>query len=98
LRLRPEAWPALSKAASNGGSRAAGQLAHQFSRLETGVKGILAHGVLIKDIDTGLVDFLGERAGHEVYLCWRYGEEDILFWHDLQTGFAGRRPIDSQVV
>jgi hypothetical protein len=98
LRLRPEAWPALSKAASNGGSREAGQLAQQFSRLESGVKGIMAYGVLIKDLDTGLVDFLGERDGHEILLCWRYGEEDILFWHDLQTGFAGRQPIDALVL
>ncbi|HXF60395.1 MAG TPA: DUF2203 domain-containing protein [Caldilineaceae bacterium] len=97
LRLRPAAWPALQKAASNGGGHEAGELVLQFRKLEAGVKGILALGVLIKDLDKGLVDFLGWRDGHKIYLCWHYGEDDILFWHDLNSGFAGRRPIDSLV-
>jgi hypothetical protein len=40
---------------------------------------------------------LGTRDGREVYLCWQHGEEDIEFWHDLDAGFAGRRPSDAQV-
>lgn len=96
-RLQPAAWPALRNAASNGGSHDAGELAMQFRRLEAGVKGILALGIQIKDLDSGLLDFLGTRQGREICLCWRYGEEDILFWHDLEAGFAGRRPIDALV-
>jgi hypothetical protein len=94
LRLRPAAWPALQNAASNGGGHEAGELALQFRKLEAGVKGIMALGILIKDLDRGLVDFLGQREGQDIYLCWYYGEEDILFWHDIHAGFAGRRPID----
>lgn len=97
LQLRPAAWPALRKAAANGGSQEASELAMQFAKLERGVKGILALGIEIKDVDSGLLDFHGTRAGQEVYLCWRHGEDDILFWHELDAGFAGRRPIDPLV-
>ena len=97
LRLRPEVWPVLRAAASNGGSRAAGELFLQFQRLEQGVKGIMALGIIVKDVDEGLVDFPGKRNGREIYLCWKYGEDDIDFWHDLDTGFDGRRPIDGQI-
>jgi hypothetical protein len=97
LRLRPEVWPVLRKAASNGGSRDAGELMLQFQRLEAGVKGIINMGVTVKDVDEGLVDFLGKRNGREIYLCWKYGEDDIDYWHDLTSGFAGRQPIDGLV-
>jgi hypothetical protein len=50
-------------------------------------------GVQVKDVETGLLDFPHLRDGEEVLLCYRLGEPDILFWHDLQSGFAGRRPI-----
>lgn len=97
LRVRPDALPAIEKAATNGGNKAAGELSVQAMRLEQGVKGILALGVTVKDIDTGLVDFLGLRNGREVYLCWRYGEEELAFWHELNAGFAGRHPLDEYV-
>lgn len=97
LRLRPTAWPALQKAAANGGSREAGQLALHAMTLEDAVKGILAMGIYIKDLDHGIIDFLGKRAGEQVLLCWRYGEEDINFWHDVNAGFAGRQSIDGLV-
>jgi hypothetical protein len=97
LRLRPQAWPALQKAASNGGSRAAGEVALHAIKLEEGVKGILAMGILIKDLDHGVIDFVGTRAGQEILLCWRYGEDDIDYWHDVNAGFAGRQAIDHLV-
>jgi hypothetical protein len=97
LRLRPDALPALEKAAANGGSKAAGELFMHASRLEQGVKGIMAMGITIKDIDRGLLDFLGTRNGREVYLCWHHGEEEIAYWHELNAGFAGRRLIDEHV-
>lgn len=97
LRLRPSAWPALQKAATNGGSHAAGELALHAVTLEESVKRILAMGILIKDLDHGVVDFLGTRDGQAILLCWRYGEEDINFWHDVNAGFAGRQEIDGLV-
>jgi len=97
LRLRPTAWPVIQKAASNGGSQAAGEVALHTITLEEAVKAILAMGIYIKDLDHGILDFLGMRAGEEVLLCWRYGEGDINFWHDLNAGFAGRQAIDDLV-
>ena len=50
-------------------------------------------GVQVKDLDTGLVDFLSERDGEEILLCWQLGEDEIAWWHTLDGGFAGRRPL-----
>jgi hypothetical protein len=51
-------------------------------------------GCLVKDLDTGLVDFPTLFRGQEVYLCWKLGEPAIRFWHGVQEGFAGRKPVD----
>ena len=53
-------------------------------------------GVLVKDLDVGLIDFPTRYRGQEVYLCWRMDEDDIDFWHGTQEGFAGRKLIDSE--
>ena len=50
-------------------------------------------GVQVKDLDTGLVDFPALRHGEEVLLCWQLGEDEIGWWHTLDGGFAGRRPL-----
>jgi hypothetical protein len=97
LRLRPEALPAIEKAATNGGCKEAGELFVHGKRIEENAKAILAMGIVIKDLERGLIDFLGTRNGREIYLCWHYGEDDIAFWHELSTGFAGRRPLDEQI-
>jgi hypothetical protein len=51
-------------------------------------------GVEVKDVDLGLVDFHAEINGREAYLCWKLGEEHIAWWHDLNTGYASRKPLD----
>ncbi len=51
-------------------------------------------GCEVKDIDQGLVDFRSERDGREVYLCWKLGEPVVRWWHELDAGFAGRRPLE----
>lgn len=51
-------------------------------------------GCLVKDLDTGLVDFPTLFRGEEVYLCWKLGEPEIAFWHGVSEGFRGRKPID----
>jgi hypothetical protein len=53
-------------------------------------------GVLVKDLDIGLIDFLTRYQGREVCLCWKLGEERIRFWHGTEEGFAGRKPIDDE--
>ena len=50
-------------------------------------------GILIRDPDTGLIDFPAERDGKRVFLCWRLGEDRVAWYHDEQTGFAGRQPL-----
>jgi hypothetical protein len=53
-------------------------------------------GVVVKDLDVGLIDFPTMYRGQEVYLCWRMDEADIDFWHGTQEGFSGRKLIDSE--
>jgi hypothetical protein len=57
------------------------------------VEELTALGVLVKDLDTGLVDFPSVRDGGEVLLCWQLGEDEIGWWHLPEAGFAGRRPL-----
>jgi hypothetical protein len=52
-------------------------------------------GVLVKDLDRGLVDFPALRDGEEVLLCWQVGEEEIGYWHGVDEGFAGRKPLEA---
>ena len=54
---------------------------------------IMATGCVIKDIETGLVDWLALFQGREIWLCWKYGETEVSHWHELNTGFSGRRPV-----
>ena len=51
-------------------------------------------GVVLKDLDLGLLDFPSQRAGEEVLLCWQVGEDAVTTWHGLEEGYAGRKPID----
>ena len=53
-------------------------------------------GVLVKDLDIGLIDFLTFYHGREVCLCWKLGEDGIRFWHGLEEGFRGRKSIDQE--
>jgi hypothetical protein len=55
-------------------------------------------GVLIKDLDIGLIDFLTHYHGREVCLCWKLGEDHIRFWHGSDEGFRGRKPIDDEFI
>jgi hypothetical protein len=57
------------------------------------VEGLEGLGVLVKDLDRGLVDFPALRDGEEVLLCWHVGEDEVAFWHGLEEGFAGRKPL-----
>lgn len=58
------------------------------------IERVTAKDVEVKDLEMGLVDFLGERDGREVYLCWKLGEERVSFWHELDSGYASRQPLD----
>ncbi len=51
-------------------------------------------GVVIKSIDQGLLDFPSKRFDEDVWLCWKYGETEIKFWHEKESGFTERKPVD----
>jgi len=95
LKNQPEAWPAIEKSAGNGGNRALSSMVKDFERLDTLVHQIQDMGVLVKDVNLGLLDFPALRGGREVYLCWKFGEGEIAFWHEVEAGFAGRQPIEN---
>jgi hypothetical protein len=95
LQNQPEAWPAIEKSAGNGGNRALSNMVQDFEKFDALIHEIQATGVLIKDVNLGLLDFPALKDGREVYLCWQYGEGEIAFWHEVEAGFAGRQPIDS---
>jgi hypothetical protein len=61
--------------------------------MEALIQQVQALGVLIKDARIGLLDFPAWRDGREVYLCWRYGEKSVAYWHDTDAGFSGRQPL-----
>ncbi len=61
--------------------------------IEAGLREIAAMGGVPKDLGLGLVDFPHLREGREVNLCWRHGEWHIRYWHGLDEGYAGRRPL-----
>jgi hypothetical protein len=61
--------------------------------LRTELERLSAENILLRDPETGLVDFPAERGGERVYLCWRLGEDRVANWHPVDTGFAGRRPL-----
>jgi hypothetical protein len=62
--------------------------------LRNAIEGVQEMGCLVKDLDIGLVDFPTLFRGVEVYLCWKLGEEGIDYWHGVDEGFRGRKPID----
>lgn len=91
---------ATASIAGNGGGippQALASLHVEVERQATALAGVIEElqelGVLVKDLDIGLVDFPSVRDGEEVLLCWRLGEETVAFWHRPEEGFAGRRPL-----
>jgi hypothetical protein len=84
----------------NGGGIPPAQLADTAAEVERharelarAVDDIVELGVEVKDLDEGLVDFPALHHGETVLLCWQLGEDEIGYWHSVEAGFAGRRPL-----
>ncbi len=84
----------------NGGGIPPAQLADTAAEVERharelarAVDDIIELGVEVKDLDEGLVDFPALHRGETVLLCWQLGEDEIGYWHSVEAGFAGRRPL-----
>ena len=92
--LHPEIQKARDSAAFDGFSKFGVTYVESVSHLMLLIQQIREMGVLIKDVDKGLCDFPYMRQGRVVYLCWQLGEASIEYWHDIETGFSGREPLD----
>ena len=64
-----------------------------IDRMQAGVARIDELGVTLREIETGLIDFPALATGRQIWLCWRLGEGDIAFWHELGDGFGGRQAL-----
>lgn len=92
-----------AKAGGNGGTFLGGRFAQAkqeierlAAELQEGIHEIESWGCVVKDLDQGLVDFPARLRQQQVYLCWRLGEPRIAFWHGLEEGFAGRKPLEDE--
>jgi hypothetical protein len=72
---------------------AAAEVESEARELAKAIDEIVEHGVEVKDVDEGLVDFPALRHGETVLLCWQLGEDEIRYWHTVEDGFAGRREL-----
>ena len=93
-KLNPEVQKARDNAQFDGYSKQGVEYVEAVSHLMFLIHQIKDMGVLLKDADKGLCDFPYIRNGRMVYLCWQLGEDQIQYWHDIETGFAGREPLD----
>ena len=89
----PHVEPILRAAGSNGGGRVGGEYGVEAYRLYLAIEGIRELGVLLKDLDMGLLDFPHERDGRVVFLCWHPPEERVGYWHEIEAGYPGRQPL-----
>ncbi len=92
--LGAELTPFFEVIRHNGGHRKTPQFLELTGKFRDAIEEIQSYGCTIKDINPGLIDFSHLREGREVYLCWRAGEEAILYWHEIDAGFAGRQLIE----
>jgi hypothetical protein len=100
VKLQERQAAVTARIAGNGGNVEPHELEDVQERLDEEVAGIARcvariHevGALVKDLDVGLVDFPATRDGEEILLCWRLGEAEVGFWHGLDEGFSGRKPL-----
>jgi hypothetical protein len=100
VELQERQSAVTARIAGNGGNVEPHELEAVQEQLDEEVAGIARcvariHevGALVKDLDDGLVDFPATRDERDVLLCWRLGEDEIGFWHGLDEGFSGRKPL-----
>jgi hypothetical protein len=90
-----EAHEVLSDAAEgNGGGEEGRQVGVAFLEVRRLLVTLEESGIVLRDIDRGLVDFPAVIDGEEVYLCWELGEDEVDYWHELSSGYRGRQALD----
>jgi hypothetical protein len=101
IRLRDRTLAAHASATSGGGP---GLDEAEAQRIRLRMQGIVdqmaaavaridALGITLRDIERGLIDFPALVAGRPIFLCWELGESDVVFWHEVETGYGSRRPL-----
>jgi hypothetical protein len=78
-----------------GGGYPGKELAQATIELALGLHRLDDEDIVVRDLERGLIDFPALREDREVYLCWLLGEPEITHWHEIDAGFAGRRPLDA---
>ena len=86
------AAPVLQLSRSNGGGQETSGYLTRIHELNDQLGRLAELGIQLKDIDRGLIDFPAWRGEQEVFLCWHLDEDDVRYWHDLESGYAGRQP------
>ena len=100
LQLRAQIKPLAARADTDLSRRSTADLNRDraalqglVETLEEAVREIAALGCVIRDLSVGLVDWPALHEGRPVWLCWQYGEAEVGYWHDINAGYAGRRPV-----
>ncbi len=94
VRTKSEIGKASGKAALGGGSFAGVHYVGALEQISRALHDIREIGVHLKDPDLGLCDFPYEHEGRIVYLCWRAGETEIKWWHEMSSGYKERQPLE----
>jgi hypothetical protein len=74
------------------------EVAAHADRINRFLQELDAIGCVFKGFEAGLVDFYSLRDDRPIFLCWRLGEDRIAYWHEIESGFAGRQPIDGSIL
>jgi len=90
----PDIRRAAARRREGGGSAYGQRYVEALDRIAAEVDGVTSLGVLVKDVDQGLCDFPCQSGGRLVLLCWQYPETEVEWWHSVDEGFRGRRPVD----
>ncbi len=89
-----EAHEALAEAApANGGGEPGRAVGQAFLEVRELLGELQQLGLVVRDIDRGLIDFPALLEGSEVYLCWDFDDQQVGYWHELGSGYGGRRPL-----
>lgn len=93
--LDTDAREALVEASTtNGGGTPGKQVGEAFLEVRSMLVELTEMGIVVRDVDRGLVDFPAVLEGREVYLCWELGESEVAHWHELDSGYDARQPLD----
>ncbi len=96
VKTKGEIQKASANASLGGGCAAGPHYIRALEEISTNLHEIQEMGIHVKDLDKGLCDFPYFMEGRIVYLCWRLGEEEIMWWHEVDVGFQGRQPLPTE--